>query len=115
MEWVNENLIEGKDFGKIHTMPKSKCQAGRNCTNPYHFSKPFLHKPGSEKILNALKMTPTFPTLQDYERLAIDGHKIKDLFLRCEIVDAYGNIHAVGAGGRDVMNDDKGNLNKAIR
>src|SRR5436190_23478057 len=71
MEWVRSSLVRGVDFGKIHVMPKAKCDKGNRCTNDYHYSKDCLFKPGAEKIAGMLGVTPTFPTLNKYEDAAL--------------------------------------------
>lgn len=114
MEWVREAMVEGTDYGRIHVVSRNKCSAGKHCTNASHFSKPSLFKPGAEKIAGMLGLTPTFPNMGEYERMALDGKRIETIILRCEILDARGNVVGVGMGARLVSADD-GDLNKSLK
>lgn len=114
MEWVRGALVDGVDFGKIHFVAKSKCGNGNNCTNQYHFSKPVLFKPGAEKICGMLGITPTFPTLKDYEQAVLEGREIRQVILRCHLIAATGEIVADGVGARSVE-QDYGDLNKTLK
>lgn len=100
IDWVKSALVEGTDFGRIPTK-----------RGP---SKPSLWKPGAEKICGMLGVTPTFPTLKDYEQAALNGTKIKSIVMRCEITNSSGAIIAHGVGGRD-LEQDYGDLNKALK
>lgn len=114
MEWVRAALVEGVDFGRIHVVSKDKCRAGRNCTNPGHFSKPSLFKPGAEKICGMLGVTVHYPTLHDYEQAALHGVQLHHIIIRCEIHDAAGRVIADGVGARSVK-QDFGDINKALK
>jgi hypothetical protein len=114
MDWIRSALVSGVDFGPIHTMSKDKCSAGKYCKNPRHFSKPVLFKPGSEKICGMLGVTPSFPTLKDYEDAALRGVQIKTIVLRCEMQSASGQLVAFGVGARNVEKD-YGDLNKSLK
>jgi len=122
MQWVRESLVEGVDYGRIHTMSKryregrEHCQ-DRNCTyekNPHHWSKHCLYKPGSEKIVGMLGCTATFPTLGDYEKAALTGVELKQLILRCHMLDPAGRIVSDGIGARS-LDQDYGDINKALK
>ncbi len=114
MEWIRSSLVVGVDYGRIHVVGKNKCDKGNACTNPHHFSKDCLFKPGSEKIAGMLGVTPTFPTLHKYEDSALAGVELKQIILRCHMVDASGRIVADGIGGRS-LDQDYGDLNKALK
>jgi hypothetical protein len=114
MSWVREAMVEGVDFGAIHVVKKDKCKLGKWCKDRNHFSKPVLFKPGSEKICGMLGVTPTFPTLPDYERLALEGKPIVNVILRCHILSASKEVIADGIGARSVEHD-YGDLNKALK
>ncbi|TRZ67801.1 MAG: hypothetical protein D4R98_03425 [Comamonadaceae bacterium] len=114
MAWVRDALIDGVDFGKIHVFSKSKCPNGNACNNPAHFSKPSLFKPGAEKICGMLGVTVRYPTLKDYEQVALAGAPPSVIILRCEIVDASGGVVADGVGARSLA-QDYGDLNKALK
>lgn len=114
MDWVRSSLVPGVDYGRIHVVSKSKCPHGNACTIPGHFSKDCLFKPGSEKIAGMLGVTPTFPTLNKYEDSALAGVELKQIILRCHMVDASGRIVADGIGGRS-LDTDYGDLNKSLK
>ncbi|WP_020565047.1 hypothetical protein [Methylosarcina fibrata] len=114
MEWIRDALIDGLDFGKVHVVPRSKCSAGKLCTNPAHFSKPSLFKPGAEKICGMLGLTVRYPTLNDYEKAALTGTQLSQIIIRCEIVDASGRVVADGVGAR-IIAQDNGDINKALK
>lgn len=114
MEWVRAALVEGVDYGRIHIVSKDKCKHGRNCTNPNHFSKPSLFKPGAEKICGMLGVTVHYPTLHDYEQAALHGVALAHVIMRCEIRDAGGRVVADGVGARS-LKQDYGDLNKALK
>ena len=119
MEWVRAALVEGVDFGRIHTAGKSKCQyaargLGSECPDARHWSKPSLFKPGAEKISGMLGVTVHYPTLHDYEQAALHGVDIRHVILRCEIRDAAGRVVADGVGAR-TLSQDYGDLNKALK
>ncbi|MBE0469969.1 MAG: hypothetical protein IBX55_10745 [Methyloprofundus sp.] len=114
MFWVREALVEGSDFGKIHVVSRNKCQAGNQCKNPAHFSKPSLFKSGAEKICGMLGVTISYPTLPEYEKAALNGIKLSQIILRCEIIDGSGRIVANGIGAR-VLSQDNYDINKALK
>ncbi len=114
IDWVREALVEGVDFGRIHFVKKSTCSLGKNCTIDGHFAKPSLFKPGAEKILGMLGITVNWPTLNQYEQVALDGKKIESIVLRCEAITASGEVAAEGIGARSV-DQDGGDLNKALK
>lgn len=120
IEWVRSALVDGVDYGKIHTKKKSECRHGGppKCTpelEPYHWSKPSLRKPGAEKICGMLGVTPTFPTIKEYERAALDGIEINSIVLRCHLMAADGlQVLADGIGARN-LGQDYGDLNKALK
>ena len=114
MAWIRESLVRGTDYGRIHVVSKSKCDRGNDCDNPRHFSKDCLFKPGAEKIAGMLGVTPTFPTLPEYEKAALAGVELKQIILRCHMVDAGGRIVADGIGARS-LEQDYGDINKALK
>lgn len=100
MKWIRGSLIKGTDFGSIQIR-------GRE-------SKPSLWKPGAEKIINKLGITPTWPSLGRYEDRAIDGGKIETIILKCEGLNSSGQVVAEGVGARTVSQDG-GDINKAMK
>jgi hypothetical protein len=119
MEWIRSALVEGADYGRIHTTGKQRCQfaahgRAHECTNSQHWSKPSLWKPGAEKICGMLGVSVTFPTLSDYEQAALKGVDLKHVIIRCEIQDPSGRTVADGIGARSVA-QDYGDINKALK
>jgi hypothetical protein len=100
MQWVRDALVDGVDFGSIMIRGKA--------------SKPSLRKPGAEKICGMLGVIPTFPTLPDYERMALDGKTIESVILRCHLLNPDNRIVADGIGARSVA-QDSGDLNKCLK
>jgi hypothetical protein len=101
MAWVRSALVDGVDFGAIKRSNGS-------------MTKPSLRKPGAEKICGMLNVIPTFPTLKDYEQLALQGIPIDLIILRCHLVSMSGEVLADGVGARS-MKQDNGDLNKALK
>lgn len=114
MEWIREALVEGSDYGKIHVVGKNKCDKGRYCKNPAHFSKASLFKPGAEKICGMLGLRVRFPSLADIEQAATEGRKLETIIIRCELVDASGQVVGSGIGGR-IVSKDYGDINKSLK
>lgn len=75
-EFIQENLVEGVDYGKIHVIdscPAEKSARG-SCTKDYHFSKSILFKPGQEKIFSLFGITDELVKDQDaYDVLQVPG------------------------------------------
>lgn len=101
MSWVREALVDGVDYGAIKRSNGS-------------MTKPSLRKPGAEKICGMLNVIPTFPTLKDYEQLALQGVPIDQIILRCHLLSMSGEVLADGVGARSVKQDN-GDLNKALK
>lgn len=119
MEWIRGALVDGIDFGRIHSMGKSRCPyaaqgRARACPDPRHWSKPSLFKPGAEKICGMLGVTVHYPSLKDYEQAALGGVDLHAVILRCELRDAGGRVMADGVGARSLQQDN-GDLNKALK
>lgn len=119
MKWIREALVEGTDYGRIHTVSKDRCSAAKSgrpwdCQTTSHWSKPVLFKPGAEKICGMLGVTVHYPNLAAYEQAALAGVALQSLILRCEILDSQGRIVAEGVGARSVQKD-YGDLNKSLK
>lgn len=119
LEWIKSALVEGVDYGRIHSVGKNKCPyaaqgKAHECSDPKHWSKPSLWKPGAEKISGMLGVTVSYPTLHDYEQAALQGLEIKNIIIRCELCDASGRAVANGVGARSLA-QDSGDLNKALK
>jgi hypothetical protein len=119
IQWVRQALVDGTDYGKIHTVKKRECKHGgppacNHEIEPRHWSKDSLRKPGAEKICGMLGVTVTFPTIKDYEQAALNGLPINSIILRCHLLAADGTVVADGIGARSVE-QDYGDLNKALK
>lgn len=117
--WIRSQLKEGDDYGRIHTAGKNRCQyaaqyRGAECPNPAHWSKPQLFKPGSEKICGMLGLRAEFPSLQEYERMILDGKTITHVILRCILIGPGGMTVAEGVGARSLAAEN-GDLNKSLK
>ena len=114
IEWIKKGLVSGTDYGSIHIVGRSKCGLGNKCTNPSHFSKLVMFKPGSEKICAMFSVTPRFPNLPEYERAALQGVEIRYAILHCELHNSAGVVLADGVGARSLVQDG-GDLNKCLK
>jgi len=112
--WIQEELVEGTDWGRIHVIKKEQCPDGKYCQNPYHFSKPSLWKPGAEKIVGMMGLKSAWPNLARYEDAVLEGKEIAQLLLRCELVNDSGLVVSTGIGAR-ALKDDYGDLNKGFK
>ncbi len=112
--WIQESLVEGSDWGRIHVIKKDQCPDGKYCQNPYHFSKPSLWKPGAEKIVGMMGLRSDWPNLARYEDAVLEGKAIEQLLLRCELVNDSGLVVSTGIGAR-ALKDDYGDLNKGFK
>jgi hypothetical protein len=101
INWIRDALVDGTDYGAIKRSNGS-------------MTKPSLRKPGAEKICGMLGVIPTFPTLKDYEQLALQGIPIDQIILRCHLLSAAGDVLADGVGARS-LKQDNGDLNKALK
>ena len=114
MSWIKGNLVEGVDYGRIHIMPKSKCNKGKNCEIKWHFSKDTLFKSGAEKIAGMMGFRATWPRLGDYEQMCIGGGLIAHVGLRCELLNSSGHLVSEGWGARSI-DPQYPDLNKAVK
>jgi hypothetical protein len=119
IKWVSDNLVQGKDFGKIHVVGKDKCPKAKEgraheCSNKYHWSKPSLWKPSAEKICGMLGLIPRFPNLNEYENAVLRGEDIKVIILKCELHTPSGFIAAEGTGARR-LSQDNADINKSLK
>jgi len=101
MEWIRASLVEGRDYGSILINGKA--------------SKSSLFKPGAEKIAGMLGLTAIFPNLSRYEDAAMNGKPINAIILKCNLVNAIGDVIGQGVGARFVEQQDKGDLNKSLK
>lgn len=112
MDWLEEALDEGVDYGKLHVVNRDKCPKPWECTNPYHYSKPSLFKPGAEKIAGMMGFRSAWPNLDAVMDRLQEGGNI--IILKCQLVDSSGAIASEGVGARDLRKDD-GDINKALK
>lgn len=111
--WIQEELVEGVDWGRIHVVKKEQCPEGKYCQNPYHYSKPSLWKAGAEKIIGMMGLRADWPKLNRYEDMVVDQKPINEIMLICELYDMGGGVMSRGSGARNVSQD--GDLNKALK
>lgn len=111
-EWLQDNLLEGTDWGRIHVVGKDQCKNGKFCQNMYHFSKPSLWKSGAEKIVGMLGLRVTWPDLKEEKRGLKEDNKI--IIMRARVVNDSGQILSEGMGARG-LDQDYGDVNKAIK
>lgn len=109
VSWIWDNLVEGTDWSVIEYIKTMK-----DGTKKHVKTKPFLHKPGAEKICGMLNLRPVFPGLPNYEQTAMTGTTIETVILRCNLVDSRGNIVADGVGARRALQDDF-DINKMLK
>jgi len=112
MTWIRDALVEGTDWGRIHVIKKDQCDAGKYCSNPYHFSKPSLWKAGAEKIVGMMGLRATWPNL-DAELESVRGGG-STIFLKCQLLDMAGNPISEGIGAR-ALDQDYNDANKAFK
>lgn len=112
--WVRDALVRGVDFDKIHVVSRRNCTQGKACTNPDHWSKDQLFKPGAEKICGMLSVRPSFPNLGAYEDAAIRGDDIKHVVLRCHILSIDERVLSEGVGAASISENGY-SLNKTLK
>lgn len=113
--WIQEELVEGVDWGRIHVVKKEQCPDGKYCQNPYHFSKPSLWKAGAEKIIGMMGVRAIITALPADIQEAYARAGVKDtLTLYCELVDSSGTVMSQGLGSRSLA-QDYGDVNKAAK
>lgn len=102
-------------YGKIHVVGRDKCSLGNRCTNPNHFSKNVLFKPGAEKINQFLGLTARYRPLTEKERADYGIIEADQIVVKCELMDR-GMVIAEGLGARAVdLRDGVHALNKALK
>jgi hypothetical protein len=102
VSWIWQALEAWVDYGWVWSKKRRE------------WSKPFLQKPGAEKICGMLGVTVHYPNLPDYEQAALNGVALEHIILRAEIRDGSGNVVANGVGARS-LKQDYGDLNKALK
>lgn len=106
-QYIQENLINGTDYGKIHI--------AKNCQNPYgcgtasHWSNDTLFKPGAEKICSLLNLRAEFIIDQEMKGILPQGH----IPFICYLFSKSGGIVGEGRGSSSIA--EKGNANTAIK
>ena len=119
LQWIQGNLTQGVDFGRIHVFGKDKCTFAREgrpqqCDIAHHWSKPSLWKPGAEKICGMLGLVVRYPNLGEYEHAVLRGIDLKVILLRCELHTTSGFIAAEGTGARRIEQDYV-DINKSLK
>lgn len=107
-KFINDNLTEGVDYGRIHVASRDKCPKPWECKNDYHFSKPCLFKPGAEKFCSLLQLRAEFAP--DKETLEMIGNAATGLVaFRCVLSRiATGDVIAEGRGACSIA--EKGGM-----
>lgn len=114
VQWVRDALVRGVDFDKLHVVSWKKCSKGKACTDPNHWSKDQLFKPGAEKICGMLAVRPSFPNLAAYEDAAIKGVNIQHVVLRCHILSIDERVLSEGVGAAS-LSENGFSLNKTLK
>ena len=106
IDWIKRNLKPGIDYMRIWSNKYKK------------WSKPFLLKPGAEKITGMMGVTPTFPNLKEYEErfrnAGKDGY-VNAIVIMCQLVNGRGLIVSEGVGARLLNEQDQNDLNKSLK
>jgi hypothetical protein len=112
-KFIQENLTEGVDYGRIHLATKDRCAKPRECKNEYHLSKPCLFKPGAEKFCSLLQLRAEFAA--DKETLEMMGGNSGVIAFRCQLTHIpSGRVMAEGRGTCSLS--EKGGLaNTAVK
>lgn len=100
--WVRDSLVQGVDYMRIWSKKRQE------------WSKPFLTKAGSEKVLAMLGLQPVFPGVEEYHSKVLRGENLVLIVVVCHLLDGTGNVVGIGAGGRSVE-ADYGDINKAMK
>ena len=103
IDWIRSNLKAGIDYMRVWQKSRGK------------WSKPFLLKPGAEKICGMLGVTPTFPNLKDYEQRFREQQQVEVIVIQCYLVNSQGRTVSEGVGGRLLGHQDQGDVNKALK
>jgi len=103
IEWIRKNLKAGIDYMRVWSVKYKK------------WSKPFLLKPGAEKICGMLGVMPTFPNLKEYETRIRNQEHVNSIVILCHLVNAQGRIVAEGVGARLLNEQDQQDLNKSLK
>ncbi|MHB8354373.1 MAG: hypothetical protein ACYDCF_08085 [Burkholderiales bacterium] len=102
LEWIQNSMKEGVDYGKIHKNPN--CRDGDSCKVASHFSKECLLKPGAEKIQGYLGMVVQFTLISQNKDAVV---------IKAQAYDQSERLVGEGMGAREAHEDD--NLNTAIK
>jgi hypothetical protein len=96
--WVKDNLKAETDYGSVRG------------------SKDSLWQPGAQKICGMLSLRPFFPDIEKYVDSLVAGAEIKEVLVRCYLLDTQGRAVAQGTGARGCTNNaGERDLNWAIK
>lgn len=110
-KFIDENLENGTDYGKIHVVSYDKCPAQAKCTNKGHFSKAVLFKPGQEKLFSIFQITAELE--RDDETIDMLSNVQNLVAFKCVM---YRNGKRIGEGrGSAVVGDKKRDANATIK
>lgn len=117
--WLCGHMVLGEDIVQVHFVGRQKCSHNGppNCTpsiNPHHWSDPDLSKKGAEKICGLLGLATRFLGMEDFRRMALNGTKIQDVIIDCEIFGASGVAIGQGTGACNIS-EVSDSLNNALK
>lgn len=101
--FIRHHLVESIDYGKIHIA--RACENKFKCTNPYHFSKPTLFKPGGDKVMSLFRWIADFSI--DTETRSFFNDKEGLVAYICKIYSSQGQLVASGRGACDAERENK--------
>jgi hypothetical protein len=107
-KFIQQNLTEGIDYGRIHVVTRDKCAKPWDCKIDSHFSKPCLFKPGAEKFCSLLQLRAEF--IADKDTLEMIGTAATGLVaFRCLLSRVnQGDVISEGRGACSIA--EKGGL-----
>lgn len=111
MDFIANHMKAGVDFGKIHIA--KDCPNKYNCSNSYHFSKPSLFKPGSEKFMSLFKITAQFE--KDTDTWEMAGSEAGVFAYKCRLLDSRKRMVGEGRGVYKLSESRNPNINSAVK
>lgn len=110
-QYISHHMKEGADYGKIHIA--KDCSNKYNCTNSYHFSKPSLFKPGSEKFMSLFKLTAQFD--KDTDTWEMAGSEKGVFAYKCRLLDSKKRMVGEGRGISKLTEKVGWTINNAVK
>lgn len=112
-EFIQNNLEEGTDYGKIHVVKNCPMETNKpgSCDRSYHYSKPILMKPGQEKIFSLFGITDELE--RDKEAYEMMPDVTGMVALKCVM---YRGDKKIGEGrGAAVLTSERSDPNSTIK